>query len=40
MAAIVNDRNAARGGPALDFLVQWVYRYGSVIPGNAGVQRR
>ncbi|HEY1327841.1 MAG TPA: D-alanyl-D-alanine carboxypeptidase/D-alanyl-D-alanine-endopeptidase [Casimicrobiaceae bacterium] len=40
MAAIVNDRNAARGGPALDFLVQWVYRYGSVIPANAGVQRR
>ena len=28
VVAIVNDRNAARAGPALDFLVQWVYRYG------------
>ncbi|HEY6894193.1 MAG TPA: D-alanyl-D-alanine carboxypeptidase/D-alanyl-D-alanine-endopeptidase [Rhodanobacteraceae bacterium] len=26
VVAIVNDRNAARAGPALDFLVQWVYR--------------
>jgi D-alanyl-D-alanine carboxypeptidase/D-alanyl-D-alanine-endopeptidase (penicillin-binding protein 4) len=29
VAAIINDRNAARGGPALDYLVQWVYRNGS-----------
>jgi D-alanyl-D-alanine carboxypeptidase/D-alanyl-D-alanine-endopeptidase (penicillin-binding protein 4) len=40
VAAIINDRNAARGGPALDYLVQWVYRNGSVIPANAGIQRR
>jgi D-alanyl-D-alanine carboxypeptidase/D-alanyl-D-alanine-endopeptidase (penicillin-binding protein 4) len=26
VAAIVNDRNAARGGPALDYVVQWVYQ--------------
>jgi len=26
VVAIVNDRNAARAGPALDYLVQWVYR--------------
>ncbi|MEO8537724.1 MAG: D-alanyl-D-alanine carboxypeptidase/D-alanyl-D-alanine-endopeptidase [Betaproteobacteria bacterium] len=26
VVAIVNDRNAARAGPALDFLVQWVYQ--------------
>jgi serine-type D-Ala-D-Ala carboxypeptidase/endopeptidase (penicillin-binding protein 4) len=26
IVAIVNDRNAARAGPALDYLVQWVYR--------------
>jgi D-alanyl-D-alanine carboxypeptidase/D-alanyl-D-alanine-endopeptidase (penicillin-binding protein 4) len=28
VVAIVNDRNAARAGPALDYLVQWVYRFG------------
>ena len=27
--AIVNDRNAARAGPALDYLVQWVHRFGA-----------
>jgi D-alanyl-D-alanine carboxypeptidase/D-alanyl-D-alanine-endopeptidase (penicillin-binding protein 4) len=27
VVAIVNDRNAARAGPALDYLVQWVYRF-------------
>ncbi len=26
VAAIVNDPNAARAGPALDYLVQWVYQ--------------
>ncbi len=26
VAAIINDPNAARGGVALDYLVQWVYR--------------
>ncbi len=26
VAAIVNDPNAARSGPALDYLVQWVYQ--------------
>ena len=26
VVAIVNDRNAARAGAALDYLVQWVYR--------------
>jgi D-alanyl-D-alanine carboxypeptidase/D-alanyl-D-alanine-endopeptidase (penicillin-binding protein 4) len=40
VAAIVNDRNAARAGRALDFLVQWVYRQGDVIPAKAGIQRR
>jgi D-alanyl-D-alanine carboxypeptidase/D-alanyl-D-alanine-endopeptidase (penicillin-binding protein 4) len=30
VVAIVNDRNAARAAPALDYLVQWVYRYGAV----------
>ena len=30
VVAIVNDRNAARAGPALDFLVQWVYRDAAV----------
>jgi len=29
VVAIVNDRNAARAGPALDYLVQWVYRNGA-----------
>jgi D-alanyl-D-alanine carboxypeptidase/D-alanyl-D-alanine-endopeptidase (penicillin-binding protein 4) len=29
VVAIVNDRNAARAAPALDFLVQWVYRNGA-----------
>jgi len=29
VVALVNDRNAARAGPALDFLVQWVYRNGA-----------
>jgi len=26
VVAIVNDRNAARAGPALDNLVQWVFQ--------------
>jgi D-alanyl-D-alanine carboxypeptidase/D-alanyl-D-alanine-endopeptidase (penicillin-binding protein 4) len=26
VVAIVNDANAARAGPALDYLVRWVYR--------------
>ena len=26
VAAIINDPNAWRGGPALDYLVQWVYQ--------------
>jgi D-alanyl-D-alanine carboxypeptidase/D-alanyl-D-alanine-endopeptidase (penicillin-binding protein 4) len=30
VVAIVNDPNAARAGPALDYLVQWVYRNGAV----------
>lgn len=30
VVAIVNDPNAARATPALDFLVQWVYRNGAV----------
>ena len=30
VVAIVNDRNAARAAPALEFLVQWVYRDGAV----------
>lgn len=25
VAAMINDPNAARGGPALDYLVQWIY---------------
>jgi D-alanyl-D-alanine carboxypeptidase/D-alanyl-D-alanine-endopeptidase (penicillin-binding protein 4) len=29
VVAIVNDRNAAHAGPALDYLVQWVYRNGA-----------
>ena len=29
VVAIVNDRNAARSAPALDYLVQWVYRNGA-----------
>jgi D-alanyl-D-alanine carboxypeptidase/D-alanyl-D-alanine-endopeptidase (penicillin-binding protein 4) len=29
VVAIVNDRNAARAIPALDYLVQWVYRNGA-----------
>ncbi|HLW12519.1 MAG TPA: D-alanyl-D-alanine carboxypeptidase/D-alanyl-D-alanine-endopeptidase [Casimicrobiaceae bacterium] len=29
VVAIVNDPNAARAAPALDFLVQWVYRNGA-----------
>ena len=29
VVAIVNDRNASSAGPALDYLVQWVYRYGA-----------
>ena len=29
VVAIVNDRHAPRAGPALDYLVQWVYRYGA-----------
>jgi len=29
VVAIVNDRNAARAVPALDYLVQWVYRNGA-----------
>lgn len=29
VVAIVNDRNAARATPALDYLVQWVYRNGA-----------
>ena len=29
VVAIVNDRNAARAGAALDGLVQWVYRRGA-----------
>jgi serine-type D-Ala-D-Ala carboxypeptidase/endopeptidase (penicillin-binding protein 4) len=29
VVAIVNDANAARATPALDFLVQWVYRNGA-----------
>ncbi|MDQ6618134.1 MAG: D-alanyl-D-alanine carboxypeptidase/D-alanyl-D-alanine-endopeptidase [Pseudomonadota bacterium] len=29
IAAIINDRNASRGQPALDALVQWVYAYGA-----------
>jgi D-alanyl-D-alanine carboxypeptidase/D-alanyl-D-alanine-endopeptidase (penicillin-binding protein 4) len=36
VAAIVNDRNAVRGGPALDHLVQWVYRNGWTVPAKAG----
>jgi serine-type D-Ala-D-Ala carboxypeptidase/endopeptidase (penicillin-binding protein 4) len=30
VVAIVNDPNAVRAGPALDYLVQWVYRNGAV----------
>ena len=26
VAAMINDPNAARGGPALDYLIQWIYR--------------
>ena len=29
VVAIVNDRNAARAGPALDYLVQWVFQRGA-----------
>jgi len=29
VVAIVNDRNAARARPALDDLVEWVYRNGA-----------
>jgi D-alanyl-D-alanine carboxypeptidase/D-alanyl-D-alanine-endopeptidase (penicillin-binding protein 4) len=29
VVAIVNDRNAARARPALDYLVEWVYRNGA-----------
>lgn len=29
LVAIINDPNAARGAPALDALVQWVYRNGA-----------
>ena len=29
VVAIVNDPNAARATPALDYLVQWVYRNGA-----------
>ena len=29
VVAIVNDPNAARAAPALDYLVQWVYRNGA-----------
>lgn len=29
VVAIVNDPNAARAAPALDFLVQWIYRNGA-----------
>ena len=29
VVAIVNDRNAARATPALDYLVQWIYRNGA-----------
>jgi len=38
VVALVNDRNAARAGPALDFLVQWVYRNGATW--DAAQQRR
>jgi D-alanyl-D-alanine carboxypeptidase/D-alanyl-D-alanine-endopeptidase (penicillin-binding protein 4) len=29
VTALINHANAARGSPALDFLVQWVYRNGA-----------
>jgi D-alanyl-D-alanine carboxypeptidase len=29
VVAIVNDANAARARPALDYLVQWVYENGA-----------
>jgi len=29
VVAIVNDRNAPRAGPALDYLVQWVFQRGA-----------
>jgi D-alanyl-D-alanine carboxypeptidase/D-alanyl-D-alanine-endopeptidase (penicillin-binding protein 4) len=32
VAAIVNGNGAARAQPPLDFLVQWVYRYGATWP--------
>ena len=38
VVALVNDRNAARAAPALDFLVQWVYRNGATW--DATQQRR
>ena len=34
VVAIVNDRNAARATPALDYLVQWVYRNGAAWDPN------
>ena len=38
VVAIVNDRNAARAGPALDYLVQWVYQQRrDVGPGAAAL---
>jgi D-alanyl-D-alanine carboxypeptidase/D-alanyl-D-alanine-endopeptidase (penicillin-binding protein 4) len=30
VVAIVNDRNAARAGAALDYLVQWVFQRGAM----------
>jgi serine-type D-Ala-D-Ala carboxypeptidase/endopeptidase (penicillin-binding protein 4) len=38
VVAIVNDANAARAAPALDFLVQWVYRNGATW--DPALQRR
>jgi len=37
VVAIVNDRNAARAGPALDYLVQWVFQRGGTW--NPALQR-
>ena len=33
VVALINHANAARGSPALDFLVQWVYRNGTAWRG-------
>ena len=40
VVALINHANAARGQPALDYLVQWVYRFGATWqPGRADFPR-